>query len=75
MLKGNPSLTPDRSAKELLVEVLLTQGQLSSSLAVMSMEVLKIPVQGAIPGPGPSMYKTGMGQVKLQDLGDVGVDV
>lgn len=34
-----------------------------------------IPVQGAIPGPGPSMYKTGMGQVKLQDLGDVGVDV
>jgi len=38
-----PSLTPDRISNELLVEVLLTQEQITSSLAVMSMEVLKHP--------------------------------
>jgi hypothetical protein len=37
------SLTPDRISNELLVEVLLTQEQITSSLAVMSLEVLKHP--------------------------------
>jgi hypothetical protein len=38
-----PSLTPDRISNELLVEVLLTQEQITSSLAVMALEVLKHP--------------------------------
>jgi hypothetical protein len=38
-----PSLTPDRISNGLLVEVLLTQEQITSSLAVMSLEVLKRP--------------------------------
>ena len=38
-----PSLTPDRISNELFVEVLLTQEQITSSLAVMALEVLKHP--------------------------------
>jgi hypothetical protein len=39
----SPSLTPDRIANELLVEVLLTQDQISNSLAVMAVEVHRRP--------------------------------
>jgi hypothetical protein len=38
-----PSLTPDRIANELLVEVLLAQDQMSTSLAVMALEVQRRP--------------------------------
>ena len=38
-----PSLTPDRIANELLIEVLLTQEQITSSLAVMALEVHRRP--------------------------------
>jgi hypothetical protein len=37
------SLTPDRISNELLVEVLLTQEQISTSLAVMALEVHQHP--------------------------------
>ena len=39
----SPSLTPDRISNELLVEVLLAQEQITSSLAVMALEVLNHP--------------------------------
>ncbi len=38
-----PSLTPDRIANELLVEVLLAQDQMSTSFAVMALEVQRRP--------------------------------
>jgi hypothetical protein len=38
-----PSLTPDRIANELLVEVLLTQDQMGTALAVMALEVHRRP--------------------------------
>jgi hypothetical protein len=37
------SLTPDRIANEILVEVLLAQDQVSTSLAVMALEAHKSP--------------------------------
>ena len=37
------SLTPDRIANELLVEVLLAQDQMSTALAVMALEVHRRP--------------------------------
>jgi hypothetical protein len=38
-----PSLTPDRIANELLLEVLLAQDQMSTALAVMALEVHRRP--------------------------------
>lgn len=38
-----PSLSPDRIANELLVEVLLAQDHISTALAVMALEVNKRP--------------------------------
>jgi hypothetical protein len=38
-----PFATPDRIANEILVEVLLTQDQVSTALAVMALEVHKRP--------------------------------
>ena len=38
-----PSLTPDRIANELLVEVLLTQDKMSTALSVMALEVHRQP--------------------------------
>jgi hypothetical protein len=39
-----PSLTPDRIANELLVEVLLAQEQISTALAAMALDVHRTPV-------------------------------
>ena len=38
-----PSLTPDRIANEILVEVLLAQDQMSTALAVMALEAHRRP--------------------------------